>query len=222
MCVTSSSSILPRLFIFRGRRKGTDRLPGYQHVCRLARALVGVRNRQRLSDRRVDGLVALWLALPDLDKQRLIYPARHQERIVQGRFKATKGKSSIVLGKDSLQWYVVSVHVVHLTIILPASTLNAYEFQAMAIIIFLMFSNYLSPLFLFLPSRTQLGPCKLAGHQPFGGGHLQSALSNPSQRHAVCRCQEEQVGTHSGRLHGHQGGSAEQPEVDGPDQPSAL
>eukprot|EP00063_Salmo_salar_P011014 XP_013985849.1 PREDICTED: uncharacterized protein LOC106564325 [Salmo salar] len=34
---------------------------------------------------------------------RLIYPARHQERIVQGRFKATKGKSSIILGKDSLQ-----------------------------------------------------------------------------------------------------------------------
>ncbi|XP_036795757.1 SH3 and multiple ankyrin repeat domains protein 1 [Oncorhynchus mykiss] len=84
-----------------GETKGPDNLPGYQHVCRLARGLVGVRNRQGLSDRRVDGLVALWLALPDLDKPRLIYPARHQERIVQGRFKATKGKSSIVLGKDS-------------------------------------------------------------------------------------------------------------------------
>ncbi|XP_042169059.1 uncharacterized protein LOC121843508 [Oncorhynchus tshawytscha] len=83
--------------------KGPDAMPGYQHVRRLARALVGVWNRQGLSDRRVDGLVALWLVLPDFDKQRLIYPARHQERIVQGRFKATKGKSSIVLGKDSLQ-----------------------------------------------------------------------------------------------------------------------
>ena len=109
-------------------------MPGYQHVRRLARALVGVRNRQGLSDRRVDGLVALWLVLPDFDKQRLIYPARHQEKIVQGRFKATKGKSSIILGKDSLQRYVVSVHVLHLTILLPASTLNSYEGQAMAII----------------------------------------------------------------------------------------
>ncbi|XP_070298333.1 uncharacterized protein [Salvelinus sp. IW2-2015] len=27
--------------------------------------------------------------------------------------------------------------------------------------------------------------CKLAGHQPFGGGDLQTALSNPSQRHAA-------------------------------------
>ncbi|KAM9492387.1 uncharacterized protein ACWYII_004276 isoform 2-T4 [Salvelinus alpinus] len=86
-----------------GETKDPDAMPGYQHVRRLARALVGVRNRQGLSDRRVDGLVELWLALPDFDKQRLIYPARHQERIVQGRFKATKGKSSIVLGKDSLQ-----------------------------------------------------------------------------------------------------------------------
>ncbi|XP_038842219.1 uncharacterized protein LOC120041349 [Salvelinus namaycush] len=86
-----------------GETKDPDAMPGYQHVRRLARALVGVRNRQGLSDSRVDGLVELWLALPDFDKQRLIYPARHQERIVQGRFKATKGKSSIVLGKDSLQ-----------------------------------------------------------------------------------------------------------------------
>ena len=60
-------------------------MPGYQHVRRLARALVGVRNRQGLSDRRVHGLVALWLVLPDFDKQRLIYPARHQER--RGSFR---------------------------------------------------------------------------------------------------------------------------------------
>ncbi|XP_064820247.1 uncharacterized protein LOC135538209 [Oncorhynchus masou masou] len=93
-----------------GETKGPDRLPGYQHVCRLARALVGVRNRQGLSDRRVDGLVALWLALPDLDKRRLIDPARHQERIVQGRFKAKKGKSSILLGKDSLQCCLVGLN----------------------------------------------------------------------------------------------------------------
>eukprot|EP00063_Salmo_salar_P072061 XP_014046896.1 PREDICTED: uncharacterized protein LOC106600079 isoform X2 [Salmo salar] len=86
-----------------GETQGPDAMPGYQHVRRLARALVEVRSRQGLSDRRVDGLVALWLALPDFDKQRLIYPARHQERIVQGRFKASKGKSSIILGKDSLQ-----------------------------------------------------------------------------------------------------------------------
>lgn len=83
----------------------------YQHVRRPARALVGVRNRQLLSDRRVDGLVELWLVLPAYNKQRLIYPAQHQERIVWGRFKALKGK-------DSFQQYVVNIHVLHLTIIL--------------------------------------------------------------------------------------------------------
>lgn len=124
----------------QGATQGPDAMPGYQHVRRLARALVEVRSRQGLSDRRVDGLVALWLALPDFDKQRLIYPARHQERIVQGRFKASKGKSSIILGKDSLQRYVVSVHVLHLTIILPAFTLRFIIFQCSLIIYLLCFS----------------------------------------------------------------------------------
>lgn len=47
----------------QGETQGPDAMPGYQHVRRLARALVEVRSRQGLSDRRVDGLVALWLAL---------------------------------------------------------------------------------------------------------------------------------------------------------------
>nr|XP_046166284.1 uncharacterized protein LOC124002687 isoform X4 [Oncorhynchus gorbuscha] len=102
--------------------KGPDAMPGYQHVRRLARALVGVRNRQGLSVRRVDGLVALWQVLADFDKQRLIYPARHQERIVQGRFKTTKGKSSIILGKDSLQRRLVEAICSQLCQIHPSAT----------------------------------------------------------------------------------------------------
>ncbi|XP_038835272.1 uncharacterized protein LOC120033059 isoform X1 [Salvelinus namaycush] len=113
-----------------GETQGPNAMPGYQHVRRLARALVGVRNRQGLSDRRVDGLVALWLALD------LPCPTPGEDR------------SGAVQGNEG--------EVVHCR------------------------SKRLS---LMLPSWTQLGPCKLAGHQPFGGGHLQSALPNPSQRH---------------------------------------
>nr|XP_046166481.1 uncharacterized protein LOC124002790 [Oncorhynchus gorbuscha] len=57
------------------------------------------------------------------------------------------------------------------------------------------------------------GPANWPGTSRLGGGHLQSALPNPSQRHAVFRRQEEQVGAHSGRRRGHQGGSTDLPRL---------
>ncbi|XP_035260178.1 uncharacterized protein LOC118220428 [Anguilla anguilla] len=82
---------------------GPDGQLGYQHVTRLASALVDLRGLDWVSDAKVDKLVCLWSALPDADKSRLVCPSRHQERLVKGRFKATKSKTSVVAGKENLQ-----------------------------------------------------------------------------------------------------------------------
>ncbi|XP_054867593.1 uncharacterized protein LOC129349166 [Amphiprion ocellaris] len=73
-----------------------------QCVLKLAQALVEIRNLQGLSDSRVDRLIALWQRLPECDKRRVVYPARHQERQPTGRFKAAKGKNTSCPGKESL------------------------------------------------------------------------------------------------------------------------
>ena len=85
--------------------QGPDGQPGYQHVCRLAKALVEVRHHPALSESRVDRLVELWQALPEPDKRRLVYPARHQERLVRGRFKAIKTPG--IAGRESVKRYVL-------------------------------------------------------------------------------------------------------------------
>ncbi|XP_038843898.1 uncharacterized protein LOC120043343 [Salvelinus namaycush] len=65
----------------------------------MSAGLPGPWNRQLLSDRRVDCLVALWLALPNYDKQRLIYPARQGGEDGSGAVQGTEGEGV----PDSLQ-----------------------------------------------------------------------------------------------------------------------
>ncbi|XP_078141255.1 uncharacterized protein LOC144539599 [Centroberyx gerrardi] len=83
--------------------QGPDGRPGYQHVLKLAKALLEAWSLQGLSDRRVDKLVTLWNRLPDGDKRRVVYPPRHRERQPRGRFKAAKGKDTSCPGKGGLQ-----------------------------------------------------------------------------------------------------------------------
>ena len=83
--------------------QGPDGQPGYQHVLKLAKALLEARSLQGLSDRRVDRLVALWQRLPESNKKRVVYPPRHREGQLAGRFKAAKGKDTSCPGKQSLQ-----------------------------------------------------------------------------------------------------------------------
>nr|XP_054600042.1 uncharacterized protein LOC107372644 [Nothobranchius furzeri] len=83
--------------------QGPDGQPGYQHVLKLAQALVELRSLQGLSDSRVDRLIALWQRLPERDKQRIVYPSRYRERQPKGRFKAAKGKDTSCPGVVSLQ-----------------------------------------------------------------------------------------------------------------------
>ncbi|KAJ8370902.1 hypothetical protein SKAU_G00109300 [Synaphobranchus kaupii] len=83
--------------------RGPDGQPGYQHVTRLAGALVALRGLESVPETKVDELVRLWSALADADKGRLVYPSRHQDRLLSGRLKASRSKTSVVAGKESLQ-----------------------------------------------------------------------------------------------------------------------
>ncbi|KAJ8364998.1 hypothetical protein SKAU_G00138290 [Synaphobranchus kaupii] len=83
--------------------RGPDGQPGYRHVTRLAGALVALRGLESVPETTVDELVRLWGALTDVDKGRLVYPSRHQDRLLRGRFKASRSKTSVVTGKESLQ-----------------------------------------------------------------------------------------------------------------------
>lgn len=97
---------LSLLFSLKGECHGPDGQPGYGHVRKLAAALVEARDLPGLSDRRVDRLTELWHRLPESDKRHLLYPARHQERLVRGRFNTSKVPG--VAGKESLEQYVFS------------------------------------------------------------------------------------------------------------------
>ena len=57
---SSTSLLLPPSFSPQEEMQGPDGQPGYQHVLKLAKALLEARSLQGLSDKRVDELMALW------------------------------------------------------------------------------------------------------------------------------------------------------------------
>lgn len=67
-------------------------VPGYQHVDRLADYLVGLRGQTFLclTNLQANSIIQLWQKLDDRDKQRVVYKARHQERLLSGRFRTPK------------------------------------------------------------------------------------------------------------------------------------
>ncbi|TDG95923.1 hypothetical protein EPR50_G00243810 [Perca flavescens] len=83
--------------------EGPDGQPGYQHVLRLAEALLEARSLLGLSNKRVDRLIVLWNRLPEHDRGRVVYPPRCRERQLKGRFKQGKGINTPFPGKESLQ-----------------------------------------------------------------------------------------------------------------------
>jgi len=83
--------------------RGPDGAPGFDRVVELARYLVELREKPCVSEREAADIVRLWDRLPDSDKQGVSYPARHRERLLQGRFKATHSKTSTCHGKESLK-----------------------------------------------------------------------------------------------------------------------
>ncbi|XP_056094648.1 uncharacterized protein LOC130073203 [Rhinichthys klamathensis goyatoka] len=83
--------------------RGPDGTPGFDRVVELARYLVELREKPCVSDREATDIVRLWDRLPDNKKKGVSYPPRHNERLLQGRFKATHSKTSTCHGKESLK-----------------------------------------------------------------------------------------------------------------------
>ncbi|XP_052429269.1 uncharacterized protein LOC127970642 [Carassius gibelio] len=67
-------------------------VPGYQHVDKLAEYLVELRGHKALSltNQEASTIIELWQNLADQDKQRVVYAARHQKRLLSGRFRVPK------------------------------------------------------------------------------------------------------------------------------------
>ncbi|XP_041467716.1 uncharacterized protein LOC121418076 [Lytechinus variegatus] len=80
----------------------TGRIPGYDRVTALGNYLLKLRGDDHLmSSRDAKQIVKLWNELDPYDKQ-VRRPARHQEKLTKGRFKA-KGTSPVVPGIESTQ-----------------------------------------------------------------------------------------------------------------------
>lgn len=61
----------------------------------LAVYLVGLRDQNSLclSNLQANHIIELWESLDDRDKQQVVYAARHQERLLSGRFRTPKRPS---------------------------------------------------------------------------------------------------------------------------------
>ncbi|XP_077088783.1 uncharacterized protein LOC143740659 [Siphateles boraxobius] len=82
---------------------GPDGQGGYQHVVKLANSLVDLRHQGFVTQDKVDEIVALWDSLSEHDKGPLIYPPRHRDRVLKGRFKVSHSATSVTPGIESLK-----------------------------------------------------------------------------------------------------------------------
>ena len=82
-----------------------NNIPGLDRVHRLAEYLVGLRSQTSLalSNRDVGIIVGLWEDLLPYDQQKAVYHARHQDRLLTGRFRSPKKKGEFTSGVDSLR-----------------------------------------------------------------------------------------------------------------------
>ena len=82
---------------------GPDGHGGYHHVTALANALADLRHRRFVTQRQARVIIALWQRLSDRDKAPVAFPPRHQDRLVQGRFKTTQRRQAHTPGVDSVR-----------------------------------------------------------------------------------------------------------------------
>ncbi|XP_061879476.1 uncharacterized protein LOC133631310 [Entelurus aequoreus] len=69
---------------------GPDGHGGYQHVCRLATALVALRRQMFVQPQRERQIIELWQKLTDGDKAPLSLPPRHTPKLNKRRFKVSR------------------------------------------------------------------------------------------------------------------------------------
>ncbi|XP_028441948.1 uncharacterized protein LOC114560633 isoform X2 [Perca flavescens] len=64
-------------------------LPGMDHADSLAEYLVALKNRTGLtwSNQQVSTIIDLWQSLLPYDQQRMVFAARHQDRLIAGKFR---------------------------------------------------------------------------------------------------------------------------------------
>ena len=86
---------------------GSDNIPGYEHVDRLAEYLVQLKDHARsaLTIKEATKIVQLWHYVSYHDKTKIEYSARHSTKLCRGRFTACK-KSNVVPGVDSTKRYI--------------------------------------------------------------------------------------------------------------------
>ncbi|KAG7524491.1 hypothetical protein JOB18_012650 [Solea senegalensis] len=81
---------------------GPDGHPGYHHLVALAHSLVELRHRPFVTAHQSREVVALWEKLTERDKALVTFPRRHQDRLVQGRFK-TSNRVAVGQGAGAAQ-----------------------------------------------------------------------------------------------------------------------
>ncbi|XP_076848241.1 uncharacterized protein LOC143493605 [Brachyhypopomus gauderio] len=78
-------------------------IPGMERVDELAEYLVELRTQTSLTltNQQTTTIVSLWQNLNQFDKNRLVYAARHQDRLLTGRFRSPKKKAVFTPGVES-------------------------------------------------------------------------------------------------------------------------
>ncbi|XP_058474505.1 uncharacterized protein LOC131447057 [Solea solea] len=85
---------------------GPDGHPGYHQVVALAHGLVELRHHAFVTARQSREVVALWEKLTERDKAPVTFPRRHQDKLVQGRFK-TSNRHAHTPGVESVKRVVL-------------------------------------------------------------------------------------------------------------------
>ncbi|KAF1374347.1 hypothetical protein PFLUV_G00228130 [Perca fluviatilis] len=85
-------------------------VPGMDRVDSLAEYLVELRNKPSLvlTNQQVSDIVILWQNLLDFDKQRIVFSARHQTRLVTGRFRTQKNRQEFTPGVESVKRHALT------------------------------------------------------------------------------------------------------------------
>ncbi|XP_056912997.1 uncharacterized protein LOC130538958 [Takifugu flavidus] len=78
-------------------------IPGMDRVDELAEYLVELREQTglTLNNQQVSTILGLWQSLDKFDKDRIVYAARHQDRLLTGRFRSPKKKAVLTPGVES-------------------------------------------------------------------------------------------------------------------------
>ncbi|XP_051246739.1 uncharacterized protein LOC127358005 [Dicentrarchus labrax] len=78
-------------------------IPGMDRVDELAEYLVELRTQTglTLTNQQASTIVGLWQNLDQFDKDRVVYAARHQDRLLTGRFRSPKKKAVFTPGVES-------------------------------------------------------------------------------------------------------------------------